>query len=195
MATGDVLITVGTQIVFADHAGDFSPATNADLREGSPTTVQLALASVAAAAARQSAKVDLGASRAPDYSVMGVFEVASAAAVAGERIALWWGPSPDATAAVANPGGISGTDSAYTGTALSTMANSLFQLQFIGAHVATLDDTADGIPYQIGVISSSFVPAARYGSLVVVNNLTGAFHSDDVEMHVVFIPNIPQVQS
>ena len=51
----EILQKVGTQISFADHAGDFSPTAANDLEQGTPTNAQLALASVADDAARQSA--------------------------------------------------------------------------------------------------------------------------------------------
>ena len=111
----EILLKQGTQIVFADHAGDFSPATANDLQQGTPTTVQLATASVADAAARQSAKVDLGATRAATYNVMAAFEMAVSGLTAGLTLELYWAPSSDATAANSNPGGVSGSDSAYSG--------------------------------------------------------------------------------
>lgn len=189
----NLLVVVGTQISFADHAGDFSPTAAYTLEVGTPTDVDLAMASLAAGSAVNSDKVDLGATRAPQYSVMGVFEVASAAAVAGETIDLYWAPSPQSTAANGNPGGADGVDGAYAGTGADSMANSLRQLMYIGSHIATIDDTADSPEVQIGFIGV-FSPPERYGQLVVVNNLTGNFHSDDVEMHIVFNPIIPQGQ-
>ena len=39
-----------------------------------------------------------------------------------------------------------------------------------------------------------FTPSERYGSLVVKNESAAAFHSDDVESHVVFDPIVPEVQ-
>lgn len=194
MAAGDILITVGTQISFADHAGDFGPAANAVIEVGTPTNVQITLASLASGAARQSAKVDLGATRAPSFSVLSCFEAASGAASNGDIIGLFWAPSHSATAAVGNPGGVSGADAAYTGTGQASVTDSLPQLQRIGAHVATADDTGDTPPYQIALVNARFVPAARYGSLVVLQSLGGNLHSDDVEMNIVFTPNIPQGQ-
>jgi len=189
MAAGDFLLTVGTQFSFADHAGDFSPAAATSLEQGTPTNVQLSLASVAAAAARQSAKLDLGSTRAPAFTVMAALEFASGV-VAGETVTLYWAASPDATAANGNPGGVSGSDAAYTGTTGSTVAESVRQLLKIGSFIATDDATAT---VQVAYIGR-FAPPTQYGSLVVVNNTTPALHSDDVEMHIVFDSIIPQNQ-
>ena len=60
--------SVGTQICFANHSGDFAPSGQLDLRQGTPGETQLTL-TAATTAARQSAKVDLGELRAPAYSV------------------------------------------------------------------------------------------------------------------------------
>ena len=60
------------QLVFGDHAGDFSPTAANDLRittDGSKETdVELVLLNLADGAAAQSAKVDLGANRADEYA-------------------------------------------------------------------------------------------------------------------------------
>ena len=126
-----VLVEVGNSISFADHAGDFSPAAANNLEQGTPTDCQLSLLSLSNTAARQSAKVDLGENRARRYSVMAAFEFA-ATPTAGEVVELYWAPSPNSTAANGNPGGASGSDSAYSGTGASTLAESVEQLQFIG---------------------------------------------------------------
>lgn len=171
------------QICFADFAGDFSPTI--DLRHASATDVecQLSLASVAATpAARQSAKVDLGALRATAYKVRCAFEIA-ATPTAGRVISLYWNPSQHATAGTANNGNCSGTDAAYTGYS-SNLAASLPHLDFIGNFVVTAQAAGT---VQIGV-AGILVPAERYGSLVVVNDSGAALDSDDIQMHVVFDP-------
>jgi len=183
----DVTVEVGTQICFADHAGDFSPAAASSLEQGTPTDCQLSLASVADGAARQSAKADLGVNRAKVYSVVAAFELA-ATPTAGDIIELYWAPSPDPTAANGNPGGISGSDAAYTGYS-SNLADSVKQLIYIGAFVCTAQATGT---VQIGFVGL-LVPPERYGSLVVKNESNAAFHSDDVECHVVMNPNVDDV--
>jgi len=189
----EVLVKTGAQFSFADHANDFSPTAAYNLEQGGHTDVQLQFASVAAAAAVNSTKADLGATRAARYNVVCVLEVASGAAVSGETVDFYWAPSPDSANASGNPGGVDGVDGGYTGTGADSLADSLKQLIYIGSHVATTDDTADSPEVQIGQVAV-FSPPERYGCLIVVNNLTGAFHSDDVEMHVVFNPIIDEVQ-
>ncbi len=194
MTTNSVLIKTGNPISFADHANDFGPSTNAVIEHDTPTDVELQMASLSAAAAVNSNKVDLGIVRSPEYSVMACFEVASGAAVEGETVDLYWAPSNQAADAVGNPGGVDGSNGAYAGTGASSLANSLTQLVFIGSLVATLDDTADSPDFQIAEIGT-FSPGKRYGSMVVVNNLTGAFHTDDINMNIVMTPIIPDIQA
>ena len=64
-----ILRTVGTQICFADHSGDFAPSEVYNLQQGTPSEVQIDLDAIADTEARESNKCDLGASRAPAYSV------------------------------------------------------------------------------------------------------------------------------
>jgi hypothetical protein len=187
--TNEVLQKTGACISLADHAGDFNPAAANVIEVGAPTNVQLSLASVASTAARQSAKFDFGATRGIVYTCVAALEFASGV-VAGETVDLYLAPSPNSTAANGNPGGVSGSDAAYSGTSGSTIEESVKQLRHIGSFTAT-DDVTTTI--QIAHIGQ-FVPPERYGSVVVVNNTTPAFHSDDVEMNIVFIPQITEIQ-
>jgi len=176
------------QIVFADHAGDFSPAAGTSLEFGTPTDCQITLASLADAAARQSAKVDLGTERAQVYKVRAAFEIA-ATPTAGDVIEIYWSPSSSSTAANGNAGGVSGADAAYAGYS-ANLAASVKQLDFIGNFICTAQASATVQVAEIGI----FMPSERYGTLVVKNESGAALHSDDVEIHVVFDPIIPEVQ-
>lgn len=188
MALPDSLLyVVGTPIVFADHAGDFSPTAANSWEHDTPTDCQLSLASVANSAARQSTKVDLGANRAPAYRVSCAFELA-ATPTAGNVIELWWAPSPSSTAGNANPGGVSGSDAAYSGYS-SNLDASIKQLDFIGDFVCTAQATATVQQGRGGIL----IPRYRYGSLVVYNKSGAAFHSDDEEIHVAFEPYLPTI--
>jgi hypothetical protein len=189
----EVLLKVGTQILFGDHAGDYIGGTgNNKLKIGTPLEIQMATANLAAGAARQSAKADLGITRARRYSVMSSLEMA-ADPIAGETVDYYWSPSLSAVAAVANGGGCSGADAAYSGYAASTLAEGLLNLIFIGSMNLAVMNDADGVPQleMIGIFS----PPQRYGNLVVVNGSAGvAFHSDDVEFGVSFLPIIDEIQ-
>ena len=180
------------QIVFANHAGDFGPAAANDLRittDGSnELDVELALVSVADAAARQSAKVDLGADRAAAYKVRAAFEMA-ATPTAGEVIELYWGVSQSTTAANGNPANLTGSDAAYAGYS-ANLADSVKQLDFIGNFIVTVQVTTTIQIAEIGIL----VPSERHGILVVKNESGAAFHSDDVEIHVVFSPIVDEIQ-
>lgn len=183
-----ILVVEGNCISFADHAGDFSPTAANNLELGTPVDVQLSLASVANNAARQSAKGDLGANRAELYEVWAAFELAPTP-TAGKVIELWWASSPSATAGTANPGGVSGTNAAYSGYS-SNLDASIKQLQFIGDFVCTAQAAGTVQVARVGLLR----PRHRYGSLVVYNKSGAAFHSDDVECHVVFYPQGVQIQ-
>lgn len=178
------------QITFCDHGGDFSPTAANDLRHptATDTQAQISLASLANAAARQSAKVDLGSLRAERYHVRAAFEIA-ATPVAGNVIELYWAPSPSATAGIGNPGGVSGADAAYAGYS-ANLAASVRQLMRVGNFVCTAQATATVQVGEIGV----FYPPERYGSLIVKNESGAAFFTDDVEIHIVFTPIVAEVQ-
>ncbi len=180
MALPDSLVhQVGTVIVLADTT-DHSPATNNNL---GTRTDQIDLTSVADSAARQSDKLDFGASRAPMYSMYAAFEFA-ATPVAGETVEIYLAPSMSTTAAVGNPGGVTGSDAAYTGTSASTLEESVLQLMYIGNFVCTDDLTGTVQISQIG----QFVPPERFGSIVVKNESGAAFHSDMVETSILITP-------
>ncbi len=188
-SANEVLHKTGTQLSFADHATDFSCGTAANcLEQGTPTDVQLDLTSVADAGARESDQVDLGATRAMEYTVMAAVEMA-ATPTTGEVIEFYWNASPDATAANGNTGYTTGSDAAYTGTP-ATLAEGVAQLIFIGALVCSADSTTTVQIQTVGVFS----PPERYGSLVVKNEAGAAFHSDAVETHIVMTPKITEVQ-
>lgn len=172
---------MGTPIVWADIAGDFGDSPIAG-------TVQISLVSLAAAAARQGVKVDLGATRAARYDVTLRVEY-DVAPTSGNICSLWWAASPSTTAGTANPGGVSGTDAGYTGTAGDSLADSILQLQHIGDLVCT-SDAATVVNQQ----SWTFFPTERYGSIVVFNEADQALEGDDIEMSIIFNPVIDEVQ-
>jgi hypothetical protein len=177
------VLQVGTQLSFGDHAGDFvGGAAKNSLEVGTPTDVQLALASVADAAGRESAKFDLGASRAPAYSVMAALEFA-ATPVTGEVVEFYVAPSGVSTAANGNIMSIDGVDAAAP-SGDGTLAELVSLSTFVGNFVCTNDPTA---VVQVGFVGI-YVPVERYGILIVKNESGAAIHSDDVECNVVFTP-------
>jgi hypothetical protein len=191
----EILVKVKSgQIVFADHGTDYVGGSgNNALQIAGSTEVQIDLTGLAAGAARQSTKVDLGDPRPEIYSVMISIEMATDP-LAGETLDLFWSPSPQSGAAVANAGGCSGSDSAYTGYAASTLQEGLDELIPIGPLRLAVMNDADGVP-QLGYVGL-FSPPERYGSLVVRNgSATDNLHSDAVEMAISFNPSItPEIQ-
>ncbi len=186
MATNLVKVTETTPIVWADLT-DYSSTVS-----GLTRTAQIDLTSVASGAARQGDKVDFGATRHSRYVVFMAIEIASLAA-SDEEIVLYLSGSPHATAGNANPGGASGADSAYTGTAGDSIADSVKQLQRIGSLVTTADNTPTVQYQKIATVEGDDL--MRYNSPVLVDNSSGALMTDAVEMFIAFIPINPDIQA
>ena len=182
MATEILQKTGAQQIIFADHATDFAPATKTDLEVAGSLNVQLDLTSVADAAGRESAKFDFGATRAAAYSAMASFEFA-ATPVTGEVVELYLAPSPESVAADGNVMNIDGVDAAAP-SGIGTLAELVAASMFIGLFICTNDATGAVQTAYIG----RFAPPERYGILIVKNESGAAFHSDAVEIHIVFSP-------
>lgn len=182
------------QIVFGNHAGDFSPTAANDLRistDGSnETDVELVLLNLVDAAAAQSAKADLGANRADSYRVRACIEMQVAVATAGEVVQFYWSESSSATAGTGNDGGCSGVAAAYSGYS-ADLVDSVKQLTLIGVLTMT-DDAVDSVQIgKVGILS----PGERYGSLVVKNEAGQTIcDTDDIESVVVFDPIVPESQ-
>lgn len=178
MALPDTIrIQQGTAVVWADTT-DYSSTVS-----GLARTHQIDLTSLADAAARQGAKADIGATRAEESKVIAAFELA-VAPVSGEVLELYWAESPSSTAGNANPGGTTGADAAYSGTAGDSLADSVLQLIHIGNFICTADATTV-VQYQtIGFLRKIL----RYGMPVVKNEAGQALHSDAVEMYIALVP-------
>lgn len=187
----EILNKVGTQIRFG-VSGSFSPAdsgTNHTI--GTPTDVTLTLSGIADAAGRQSDKVDLGATRAPAYEVLGCVDFTGETPSAGGTIDYYWAPSTSTTQANGNVAGNSGADGAAPSGAVPaglTVDEFIKMCIYIGSLIVS-DDAA----VQNGFVGV-FSPPGRYGQLVVVNNGGDAFEADNVEHHQVLNPIIPEVQ-
>ena len=182
----NVLYTVGTPIVVADTT-DYSPGASTTI---GARTDQIDVTSLAAAAARQSDKLDLGATRAMLYDIRTTFEIASDPA-AGGSVDFYWSASQSATANIGNMGLCTGADAAYAATGGYTLAELLQTLQLIGTASVAVQNDADGVQIAHAGV---FFPTSRYGCLVVVNSCSIAFHSDAVEFAVLFEPIIQQIQ-
>lgn len=181
----EVLQKAQTAIVLADsvepYAGDLGARTD-----------QIDLDALASGAARQSDKVDLGGGAsllATRFAVYAAIEFAVAPS-SGDNVDIWIGFSPDAAAATANPGGLTGSDAAYSGTAGDSLDDSLKQLEFIGTLIATADATTV-VQFQF---IGWFVASERYASIVVDNNADQALVGDAVEMAIRIVPVLDEVQ-
>lgn len=174
-------VKTGTPIVFAD-ATDFVAGTH-----GLTQTKQLDLTSLANGAARQSEKVDLGATRAAAYDVFVGFEF-DVAPTAGVAVEVYWSESHSGTAGTGNAGGCSGADGAYKAGEEDEWKG---QLEFLGQLKATADAAPTVQMQKVGV----FCPGNRYGQVVVVNKGGQAFEGDAVEMFVALIPIVDEFQN
>ncbi len=186
----DVLQKVGTQIIF-DVTGSFSPADAAtNWTIGTPTDAVLTLSALANGAGRQSDKIDLGATRARQYEVLGCVDFTGETPTAGLTVDYYWAPSTSTTQASGNVAGNSGADGACPDGALGSITLAEFLLQCI--HIGSLT-VHDGAVVQNGKVGV-FSPPGQYGQLIVVNNSGDALEADDVENHQVFNPIVDEIQ-
>lgn len=153
--------------------------------DGQPTpTDALTISGLGNGAYRQSAKFDLGEFPASLYSVRAWIELFSSP-TAGKSANLAIGFSDSATAATGNPANLSGSDAAWTGYggAASDADEAWLQLDPIGSLFFTADtDVHSG---EVGF----FVPRARYGMLVLHNDVGLALaNTDGQESCIVLTP-------
>ena len=177
-------IQTGNQFVF-NESGTFSP-TVVNLTQAGYTSVALDLTSVAAGAAEQSAKANLGPNRATSYQVMAAVEMATGT-LSGETLDFYWAPSDSGTN---NDGNVAGVDGNVSGVAPLNPSGAVSDDEFIAQcdYIGSLTLTDDITPNVQAGFVGVFSPSSQYGLLVVFNNATGATHSDAVESHVVFTP-------
>lgn len=180
----EILTKYGTPIVWADTT-DYTGTIS-----GLARTHQIDLTSLADAAARQGAKADLGAVRARKYAVLIAIEF-DVAPVSGTVVEIYWAGSPASAAGNANPGGASGADAAYTGTAGDSLADSVQQLRWLGNLICTAD-AATVVQYMVLSDLEGDIP--RYGMPVIKNEGGQAFEGDAVEMYFALIPLIDESQ-
>lgn len=168
----EVLQKVGTAITWRGTGGDYG----------------ISLESLATAAAAQGAKGDLTAARAAQFAIELFLETGAAAPASGVTYDLYWAASHNATAGNENPGGCSGLDAAYTGSAADSIADSVVQLMFIGSLVCTND--AQVVQQTMFVFS----PPSRYGMPVVVNNSGETSETNHDEHKIVLTPIVDEIQ-
>lgn len=183
------------QIVFNPSAS-FNPSAANDLRDGTSgnrTQANMSPANIATNTYYQSAKVDLGPIWAPGYKVRAAIPF-QATPTAGNPVDFYWAPSHSSTAANGNPGGVSGSDSAYTGYS-SNAAAAIVQLDQIGSFIVTTQvSSADDTNVQIAEVGI-LVPGERYGTLVIFQNSGASIRNSSVNFHVVFDPIVPEIEA
>lgn len=186
--------SAANRIVYAD-ATDW-PAGGAD--GWGDDDDQLDLTSVAAGAARQSDKFAWPTNLELEYDVfLGIESNSTTAPGSGETYDLYNALSVSATAATANPGGLSGADGAYSGTTNDSLDDSLKQLNPIGSLIAVSEEGEGGTPagivqqMQVGRIGA---PSLANMMVVVDNNSAEALEANAVEMFVIFVGRETQIQ-
>ncbi len=184
----EVLVKVGTQISFGDHAGDFVGGATKTSIEVAGTDVQLALTGLASGLGRESAKFDFGATRAAAYSILGTLEFATAPET-GELFNLYLAPTSNSVAANGNIQSIDGVDAAAP-SGHSTLKELIDACMWIGSFMCSADATAT-VQNMFGGV---FSPPERYGILIAVNNTSDDIHSDDIECNIVFNPIVDEIQ-
>ncbi len=181
----EVLQKAQTAIVIANTGDYVDPGLGA-------RTDQIDLTGVIAGEARQSAKIDLGKASAllgTRFAVYASIEFLTAP-VSGESVDIYIGFSPSDTDGTANPGGLTGADADYSGTAGDVLDDSLRQLEFIGSLITT----ADGTPVVQFQFIGWFVAAERRAIIVVDNNATPNFVGNAVDMAIRIVPYLDEVQ-
>ena len=189
MATNKILQVHGTQLLFADHAGDFgaAPATpNNSKILGTPTDVEMDLQNVLAAAGFQSAKTaDLGSAWSLQYYVEACIEFETAP-TAGGTVDFYWSSSPVVTAGQGNDGGATGLNASYT-----EGAGQEDQLTFVGS-----------LPLINNVINIGgvgvFSPKHRFGQMIIINNGSTGLRNTATAMdetHITMTPIDTDIQA
>ena len=171
-------IQTGTPIIWASASYGGTPAAN-----GAITTASLANSNDTTTGGRQGVKLDFGATRAMMWRCEADVEFA-ATPTANTSVDIYLAPSRSATAGTDNPGGVSGTDAAYSGenSNLNVALNKLFW-------VGSLNVSAFATSGVQKAFVGRFRLSARYNSLVIVNRSAVAFHSSDANMRFVFTPD------
>ncbi len=180
--SAEILVKTGTPIVFADTTDWSSP------NHGFTRTAQIDLTSLANGAARQSDKVDLGATRARLFSMKVGIEFDVAPGTSGPLVEFFWSASHSATAGTGNDGGASGADGAYKA---GEEAEWVKQLLPLGSLTAT-NDAATTV--QLQTVAPVIWFPDRYGQVIVYNTSGQALEGDAVEMFVALIPLPDEVQ-
>ena len=189
----EILVKNTTPICWADST------QYANTQSAIDRTHSIDLKSLAANAARQAEKADLGATRAQGFVVKAAVSYA-VAPVAGGPVEFYWSSSPSVTPAVGNAGGysaagdpyVSGVDGTFVpaGGAEADIDEYKQHLSFVGVLAAG----ADALNVQHGVVNSYFCPAERYGQWVIKNDTSQAFSVNGSGVYVALIPIVDELQ-
>ena len=182
-------------IIFRDSVTYGPDANRAKLNQGTSgvdyVVVQIDIVGLVEAAARASAKVDLGVNRAQRYSAMASLRFA-VAPTNGNVVEFFWAASASSVAAEGNPGPLTGVDQDVPGYTGGTHTNDdiVRQMDYIGSFVVV--NTTD---VQVAFVGM-FIPPTRYGMLVILNRsgqTIAADATDDEDVGIRLEPMIDEV--
>jgi hypothetical protein len=186
----EIKVKQGTQIRFCVTASYSPTDPGTDYTEGSPTDVALTLSALGSAAGRQSAKADLGSTRAARYSVLAAVDYTGETPSATGRVDFYWAPSSSGTAGTGNVAGNSGGDAAAPDGALGSITLAEFLKMCIPIGSLFTHDGAVVQNGHVGWVS----PPTRYGQMVVVNNGGDTFEAANTDMAVFMNPVVDESQ-
>ena len=181
-----VIAAASARFIFADATDWPSGAGETDWG-AKEADASIDLTSVAAGEARQSSSATLPTNQDLEWEVWLALEFATAP-VSGETVDVYYALSP---ASGVWPGGMSGSDADYTGTAGDSLDDSLKQLDYVGSMICTADASTVVQVQRIGVI-----PAGVMGEIafVIDNSTSDAMFTDAVEMAIVLIGRDVEIQ-
>lgn len=190
MATNQVLVKI--KGVYTFKSSSYSPTAINDIDPAGSTTVDLTMgltSGIAIGGAMNSDQVDLGALRGAQFSVQAALEWFVAIA-AGGSVNMYWSYSNNSVVTDGNMGNPDGADGDYTGDGGGTVAESVRQMQWIGAFKTT--DLQGVQKSHVGIFS----PKDRYGQIIIVNNTSAIVcGTDDIESAIVMSEIIEDIQA
>ena len=168
-------------------------ANEIHLETGTPVAVTMTslngLITSATSGGAQSAKTDVGASRAETMLLRAQIAF-STAPTTGGYVSFYVGFSSISTAASANPANLSGADAAWTGYA-NDIAIAATHLQFVGIIAVSVSTSTTVLQLKdVGV----FTPLDRYCMVVAINSTSQPISTTTAANVVTIIPLMDELQ-
>jgi hypothetical protein len=162
------------------------------VKSGSPITVTITLAGLTTSTtngARQSAKIDFGATRAQTM-LLRLQTAFTTAPTAGGAVEIYVAFSSSSTAASDNPVNLTGADAAYAGYG-NDVDQAKRQLVFVG--VLSVSVTTSTTVPQVSDVGT-FTPMDRYGQVIVCPRTSQPLSTNTTIHAVTIYPLVDEVQ-